>query len=177
MTETEVNNYGFEIERLVRKFGLGSGEPEVSKEWKKVGFVQGYGNSNSPKEYSFIDKDIIAGSYLYRLKQFDTDGSYEYSNVIEAEVKIELNDFKLGQNYPNPFNPSTKIEFIISSQQLVVLKVYDVLGNEIATLVNEIKQPGTYEVKFNANNFSSGIYFYSIIADKFVQTREMVFLR
>ncbi|OGU72952.1 MAG: hypothetical protein A2V93_05495 [Ignavibacteria bacterium RBG_16_34_14] len=176
-TQTEVNNYGFEIERLVRKFGLGSGEPEVSKEWKKVGFVQGYGNSNSPKEYSFIDKDIIAGSYLYRLKQFDTDGSYEYSNVIEAEVKIELNDFKLGQNYPNPFNPSTKIEFIISSQQLVVLKVYDVLGNEIATLVNEIKQPGTYEVKFNANNFSSGIYFYSIIADKFVQTREMVFLR
>ncbi|MBK7629453.1 MAG: T9SS type A sorting domain-containing protein [Ignavibacteriales bacterium] len=90
---------------------------------------------------------------------------------------IVISEFKLDQNYPNPFNPSTKISWQspVSSHQS--LKIYDVLGNEVATLVNEYKSAGSYEIVFNASKLSSGIYFYRFTAGSFVQTKKMILIK
>jgi hypothetical protein len=192
-TATEVNNYGFEIERNTPLNPLSRGE--VEDVWEKIGFVNGNGNSNSPKSYSFVDDDVSAGSYLYRLKQIDNDGKFEYSKTVEVLI-IKPDAFALEQNYPNPFNPATKIKYTIPTSPqsppseggeakqgwFTVLKVYDVLGNEVATLVNETQQPGIYEVEFNAGtglagSISSGVYFYRLQAGDFVENKKMVLLR
>jgi len=133
----------FEIQKQV-----GSKQSTVGN-WKTIGFVPGFGTTTEPKSYSFTDENVSTGIYKYRLKQFDFDGSFEYSNEIEVEVDFTPKEFVLYQNYPNPFNPTTKIKYEIPSVTLrqaqsdiiVTLKVYDVLGNEVATLVNEQKQP------------------------------------
>ncbi|MDZ7766250.1 MAG: T9SS type A sorting domain-containing protein [Melioribacteraceae bacterium] len=85
--------------------------------------------------------------------------------------------FHLTQNYPNPFNPTTSIEYQVSSSEKVSLKVYDILGREIKTLVNEVKSPGSYEVQFDAPQLASGVYFYRLTASDFVQTKKMILLR
>ena len=177
ITMTEVNNYGFDIERKVNVF-----------EWCKIGFVEGNGNSNSPKTYTFFDNNLIGGNnFYYRLKQIDTDGGFEYTEILEVEYYPQI--FKLHQNYPNPFNPSTTIKYTIPSvvasatkhSQFVTLKVYDILGSEIATLVNEEKSPGTYEVEFTPafgnRVLVSGIYFYKLTAGNFVETKKMVLMK
>ena len=174
-TATETNNSGFEILRLNQN----------DVEWSKIGFVPGFGTTTEPKSYLFIDEDITTGTYKYRLKQIDFDGSFEYSNEIEVKVDFTPKEFVLYQNYPNPFNPNTKIKFTIpkvetrhaSSLQMVNLKVYDVLGNEVATLVNEEKQPGVYEVEIDASSLSSGMYLYKLQAGDFIQTKKMILLR
>jgi hypothetical protein len=115
---------------------------------------------------------------VYRLKQVDYDGSYEFSEEITVENSILLPiEFKLAQNYPNPFNPSTNIEFQLPENSFVSLKVYDVLGNEIITLVNEERTAGSYEVEFNAGDFVSGTYFYTLIAEEFVETKKMILMK
>ena len=178
-TATEVNNYGFQVERKKAK--------KESETWEKIGFVQGSGNSNSPKNYLFIDNLAHAHNLTlnpgneviqYRLKQIDFDGRYEYSNI--AEVKVEApKQFALEQNYPNPFNPTTTIKYSIPSlettRRLVstTLKIYDILGREVATIVNEQKAPGTYEVKFNASELASGVYFYKLSAGSFSLSKKM----
>jgi hypothetical protein len=152
-TATEVNNYGFEIERKY------SGPSDVSNNsWEKIGFVQGNGNSNSPKYYSFIDKNLLSGYYSYRLKQIDYDGSYNYSDVLKVKVdyKPQILDVK---NYPNPFNPITKIYYEIPEDGFVTLKIYNALGKEIKTLINENKIAGSYEIEFDASGLPTGIYF------------------
>ncbi|MEN8193314.1 MAG: T9SS type A sorting domain-containing protein, partial [Bacteroidota bacterium] len=168
-TATEINNYGFNIEKCID-----------GKNWKKIGFVEGHGNSNSPKSYSFIDKEIISAKVQYRLKQIDTDGSFEYSNVIDVNSS-SLKAYTISQNYPNPFNPSTKINYSIQKQTHVSLKVFDVLGREVATLVNKEQPAGNYEVVFDASSVSrrmtSGVYFYRITAGNFVDTKKMILLR
>jgi hypothetical protein len=155
-TAAEINNYGFEIEK------------KLKDNWEKIGFKEGHGNSNSKKSYNFFDKNLSGGKNLYRLKQIDNDGTFEYSGIVEVDVKLIPKDFNLSQNYPNPFNPSTKIKFSIPSSQnplpdgasggLVTLIVYDILGNEAATLINESYSPGEYEADFNAEGLSSGVY-------------------
>src|SRR5690606_37799958 len=137
-TASETNNYGFEIERSTNK-----------KDWRLVGFKEGNGTTTEEHSYSFIDDLFGVNSYklYYRLIQIDFNGSFEYSNVIE--IDLALSSFSLSQNYPNPFNPKTSIEYRVGSTEYVTLKVYDVLGREVATLVNEVKQPGIYEVEFN----------------------------
>jgi hypothetical protein len=110
------------------------------------------------------------------LKQIDYAGTYQYSEEIEVAV-TGIFKFELEQNYPNPFNPVTSIQYAVSSRQFVTLKVYDILGNEIATLVNEEKQPGIYEVEFDATDFTSGIYFYQLKAGNYLETRKMVMLK
>ena len=162
-TATETNNSGFEIQK--KKLGVGSQE---LREWNAIGFVLGFGTTTEPKSYSFADEDVTTGIYKYRLKQIDFDGSFEYSNEIEVTVDFTPKEFVLHQNYPNPFNPTTIIKFEIPNvgtiRQVVftTLKVYDILGNEVATLVNEEKQPGVYETEFNASELTSGIYFYML---------------
>ncbi len=201
-TTTEVNNYGFEVEK---KAPLNLPQGETYGDWETIGFVEGNGNSNSPKDYSFVDNDIqnqLNGKYYYRLKQIDTDGSYEYSETIEINWTngvTDVNDnqglpteFALSQNYPNPFNPSTKIKYAIPSfgtqnPVSVKLKIYNVMGQEITTLVNEIKSPGEYEVEFNGKGLSSGmsakggyasgVYFYKIEAGNFVEVKKMILLK
>jgi hypothetical protein len=179
-TATETNNRGFEVERRVlsREYGEGS-----SSEWKKIGFVSGFGTSTGPKSYSFIDHDVSSGVYLYRLKQIDFDGAYEYLNELEVHISSLL-DFNLGQNYPNPFNPTTNFEFRIpaspagrSNFGFVSLKVYDILGSEVAVLVNEVKQPGTYKIKFDAGRIPSGTYFYQLKSGDYLETKKMILMR
>ena len=165
-TATEVNNFGFDVER----------SSSIQEVWEKIGFVQGHGNSNSPKEYSFTDKPNGGSELKYRLKQIDTDGKYEYS----PEVKVSLNilvDFLVKQNFPNPFNPTTKIEFSIPSDNNVEIKVFNALGMEVATLLNEHRQAGTHIIEFNASNLASGIYFYKIVSGKYSEIKKMILLR
>ena len=172
-TASEVNNYGFEIQKQeVRSKKLEEG-------WEKVGFVEGHGNSNSPKEYSFIDQEYDQDQEIirYRLKQIDFDGKFEYSEVVEVEVNVLPTEFSLSQNYPNPFNPSTSIEYTVPSNEYVNLKVYDVLGNEVAVLVNGAKEAGSYKVSFDASSLSSGVYFYKIQAGSFNQVRKMMLVK
>ncbi len=164
-TATEVNNYGFEIERRSDK-----------NDWIHLGFVEGSGTSESLVSYSFIDNNPIGSSrFYYRLKQIDNDGKFEYSN--EIEVDVIPNKFTLYQNYPNPFNPVTKVRYQIPDESKVAIKVYDVLGNEVATLLNEVKEPGLYEVELNAQNLASGTYIYRITAGSFVETKKMILLK
>ena len=181
-TATEVNNYGFEVERasLNPSEGGTSGAP-LWGDWGAVGFVNGYGNSNSPKEYSFTDGNITAGTYKYRLKQIDNDGTFEYSDVVEVSFSTPGN-FTLEQNYPNPFNPTTKIKYTIpnvgtSFMKSVKLKVYDILGNEIATLVNQEQPAGSYVVEFNASTLSSGVYLYRLTSGNFIESKRMLLMK
>ena len=182
VTQTEVNNYGFEVERTttfppsyqggsVRQLPDGGG-------WEKIGFVEGHGNTNSPKKYSFIDRGINYGSFAYRLKQIDNDGSYEYSDEIEIDAGKIPNDFVLEQNYPNPFNPSTTIRFAINESVPASLKIYDVLGNEVEELFNERTEAGkVYNLEFKAENLSSGIYFYRLETPTKILHRKMLLIK
>jgi hypothetical protein len=171
-TATETNNYGFEI--------LRSAQNDIDN-GKNIGFVNGNGTTEEPKFYQFTDEDLNAGVYSYRLKQMDFDGTFEYSKVIEVEISSP-SKFSLSQNYPNPFNPTTKIKYSIPSvgtQRTVSiqLKVFDILGNEIATLVNEEKSAGNYEVNFEASGFASGIYYYTLNAGSFTETKKMIMIK
>ena len=165
ITATETNNYGFEIEKS-----------ENNNTWKNIGFINGAGNSNSQKEYSFTEKIPESGKYFYRLKQIDIDGTFEYSSPVEIVIE-NPKTFELAQNYPNPFNPSTSIQYQVSRNSNITLKVYDIVGNQIATLVDEFKSAGKYEVEFGAANLASGIYFYKLQAGSFVETKKMVLIR
>lgn len=152
MTATELNNQGFEIERSTD-----------NNRWEKIGFVEGNGTTTEMKYYSFTDNKLKAGTYYYRLKQIDFDGTYEYSSVVEAEIVIPL-EFSLQQNYPNPFNPSTKIKFSLAADSKVLLKIYDILGQEVTTLFNGDLSAGEHEIDFNASRLNSGVYLYRLDA-------------
>jgi hypothetical protein len=171
-TEIEVNNYGFNIERYSSSLGT---------IWETIGFVEGHGNSNSPKFYTFADFDIHnSETYNYRLKQIDNDGTYEYSRAVTVEVDVP-NNFYISQNYPNPFNPETRIDFSVPENQMVSLKVYNVLGELVAELVNEIKEAGSYSVTFNASSavgeLPSGIYIYRLETSSFVANKKMTLIK
>lgn len=157
-TATEVNNYGFEVEKAIKNYEL------RIMNWSKVGFVEGSGTSNAPKEYSFADKNITVGKYSYRLKQIDRNGSFSYSKEVSIDVGVRPKVFSLSQNYPNPFNPTTNLRFTISNLQFVTLKVYDVLGQEVASLVNESLSPGNYSVQWDATKSPSGVYFARLVS-------------
>ena len=163
-TATEINNYGFDIERI------------TSDTWQKIGFVNGNGNSNSPKKYSFIDRNPTGGcNFKYRLKQIDNDGQFEYSDVVEVEI-VPIK-FSLYQNYPNPFNPKTIIKFSISTADKITLKIYNPLGAVVSTLIDEIKQPGNYNFTFDARYLPSGIYFYNLQSHEGSITKKMILLK
>ena len=180
-TATEVNNYGFEVERTSPRPSPQGEGGEAGRGWEKIGFVQGHGNSNSVKEYSFTDKPNGGTKFKYRLKQIDNDGKYEYSKEIEIDLGMP-NEFSLSQNYPNPFNPSTTIRYsipgnVVETLHATSLRVFDILGNVVATLVNENKSAGNYEVKYDASNLSSGIYFYKLQSGSFVQTKKFILIK
>ena len=145
--------------------------------WKNIGFVEGHGNSSSEKEYDFVDKNVsLAGKYFYRLKQIDVDGSFDYSEVVEVELAAP-SKFGISQNYPNPFNPITTIKYSLPKTSYITLKVYNTLGEEIAVLVNEIKEAGIYNARFDASKLSGGVYFYRIEAGGISQVKKMILLK
>ncbi len=153
-TATELNNHGFEIERKTVADG-------VESDWRMIAFKKGNGTMSEPTAYTLEDKieGISAEKIMYRLKQIDFNGHYEYSESVLVDNIAPL-DYEISQNYPNPFNPATIISFAVPSQNHVSLKVFSVTGEEVATLVNELKEAGRYEVSFNASEMPSGVYFY-----------------
>lgn len=173
-TATEVNNYGFEVEKKLQDSKI----PKF-QDWVKVGFVEGAGNSNSPKNYLFMDNNIADGKIAYRLKQIDRDGNFTYSHEVEIEAGNIPQRFSLEQNYPNPFNPTTQIRFTIPVSSFTTLKVYDIVGREVAMLVNEMKEAGSYSVQLSMNEYqlSSGVYFYTLRAGNFVATKKMLLMK
>ncbi len=165
-----MNNNGFEVERAV-----GGQKSEVSS-WEKVGFVEGHGNSNSPKEYTYTDKNLTGGTkFVYRLKQIDNDGKYEYSK--EVDVEVVPASYKLNQNYPNPFNPTTNIKYDLPEASRVVLNIYNIIGQQVASLVNGTIEAGFHSVTFDGSNLPSGTYIYRLQTNNFVQTKKMVLLK
>ena len=170
-TATEINNLGFEIERRII---IG----EEQGEWILIGFREGHGTTTEPKEYSYIDNinGIKATSFAYRLKQIDFNGTYEYSDEIFV-ANLAPADFVLEQNYPNPFNPTTTISYGVPVKSHIALKVFNAQGKEVATLVNEEKPIGAYELTWNSANLPSGIYFYQLKAGNFIETKKMILLK
>lgn len=176
-TVTETNNSGFDIQRMQ------TDNSDQQSDWVKLSFIPGHGTTTDPQSYSFSDEHLSPGIYKYRLKQIDYDGSFEYSNTVEAEISYP-EKFSLSQNYPNPFNPTTKIRYSIpdiipneAKNLLVSLKVYDILGREVATLVEEEKPAGEYVVEFSGAYLPSGIYFYRLKADAFSETKKLILMR
>ncbi|NWG29742.1 MAG: T9SS type A sorting domain-containing protein [Ignavibacteriaceae bacterium] len=145
-------------------------------DWERIGYVEGHGTTTETQVYSFIDKNLLGGKYNYRLKQIDFDGTFENSNAVEVEVTSPTT-FSLEQNYPNPFNPTTKISWQSPVGSHQILKIYDVLGNEVATLVDEYREAGSYSVEFNAGNLTSGMYVYRLSTNNFVDTKKLILLK
>ena len=170
MTKTEVNNYGFEVERL-QDYNI-----ERLQDWTTIGFVQGSGNSNSPKNYSFLDESLTAGKYSYRLKQIDTDGQFDFSKVIEVNLDSPFK-FELAQNYPNPFNPATTISFVLPESGNVKLTVYNIIGEQVVELVNGFREAGVYSINFDASGMNSGLYIYKLETNNFLQSRKMTLIK
>ncbi len=168
-TASEINNRLFEIQR--KKV-----EAQDQSEWKRIGFKNGNGTSTIPHRYFYTDKNVAPGEYKYRLKQLDFDGTIAYSKEVGVDVNPPTK-FTLKQNYPNPFNPTTNIEYRIPNKEFVSIKVYNTLGEEVETLVNEEKQAGTYEVKFDGDNLPSGVYIYRLSAGYYSAAKKFIFLK
>jgi len=165
-TATEVNNYGFEIER--RQTGS----------WATVGFVEGAGTSSSPRDYSYTDKSLSPGRYTYRIKQIDNTGSFLYKNSAEVEIGLTAKVFELASNYPNPFNPSTTIQFTLGNDGMTSLQVYNMLGQKVATLFQGAAEAGKmYQVTLDASNLPSGLYFAKLESGNQHTIQKMVLLK
>jgi len=187
-TTTEVNNYGFEIERCVAQIS------NLCHNWETIGFVEGHGNSNSPKDYSFVDSKTsevfknlggFDGELQYRLKQIDFDGNYKYSDVVEVTLTENIKAYKLHQNYPNPFNPTTRIDYQLPFNSELKIELYSITGERVATLVNQPQEAGYYTIEVNTSKLclASGVYFYRMIVqsnltkNEFIQVRKLLVMK
>jgi hypothetical protein len=164
-TATEVNNYGFTIERRIK-----------NEEWNKIAFVNGSGNSNSWKSYSFVDANPPTGEVQYRLRQIDFDGKFEYSSIASVNIAAP-SSFKLVQNFPNPFNPATVIKFELPQASHVKLRIFNSLGEEVVSLINEKKEAGFYSVNFNAKQLPTGVYLYRLETNGYSLTKKMLLIK
>ncbi len=166
-TATEVNNQGFAIEKKDGK-------------WKSVGFIEGKGNTTERQNYIFTETNIQVGIHIYRLKQIDYDGTFEYSDEIEADVSTP-EEYTLKQNYPNPFNPMTTIEYSLPENAEVKIDIFNSLGEMVRTLVNNTKEAGYQKVSFDASSLPSGTYIYQIKAKgetkTFVDSKKMLLVK
>jgi photosystem II stability/assembly factor-like uncharacterized protein len=178
-TRTEVNNFGFDIERT-----LVDNSSYEEQSFSKIGFVPGYGLSNSPKEYSFIDNSVSNGNkYQYRLKQIDNNNQFNFSKIVEVQTGNIPDKFALNQNYPNPFNPSTVISYALPYNSNVKLNVYNAIGESVSQLFSGVQEAGNHEINFNALSLSNGVYFYRLEAsssdgkNNFISTKKMMLLK
>ena len=164
-TATETNNHLFEIERKAE-----------TSEYITIGYVEGAGTTTEPQNYGYTDNKVETGTYTYRLKQVDFDGTFTYSNEVEVDVTAPLS-FNLDQNYPNPFNPTTNISYSIPEAGNIILAVYNTVGEKVAVLVNGYSEAGHFEVSFDASNLPSGVYLYKLQSANSVQTKKMMLLK
>jgi len=167
-TASETNNRGFEIQK------------NIGNSWITIAFISGNGTSTSINYYTFTDNysdNSFAGTVTYRLKQFDYDGKSNFSDEINVTVDFSAKEYSLSQNFPNPFNPVTTISFSLPKSGLVSLKVFDNLGREITTLVNEEKEAGKHKVEFDASGLASGVYFYKITSRDFNATKKLILMK
>lgn len=173
-TATEVDNYGFSVERY------------SDSTWASIIFIQGHGNSNVPNYYSYVDSTIIVGkTFLYRLKQMDVNGGIKYSDTlvvsiisgIKKENSLTPKNFFVSQNYPNPFNPSTNIRVEIPERNEIIFRVYDLLGKVISKKNYGEKSPGAYLITFNGSRLSSGIYYFSVSSGNYSKYQSMILLK
>jgi len=180
-TATEVNNYGYDILRA-----------DISLNWEAIDFVQGYGNSYSPKDYLFVDTTIVEnGNYFYLLRQIDFDGNFELTDdtvkvFVDYITSVEHNsgfnsgipnELFLAQNFPNPFNPETNISFSVSYPNYVTLKLYDITGREVATIFRKTVTAGTHLIKFKPDNLASGTYIYKLDIKNKSISKKMLFIQ
>jgi hypothetical protein len=167
-TVSETNNYGFEIYRKRGETG----------EWTKIGFVQGHGTTLAPQSYSYADAGLSLGKYYYRIKQVDLDGKSETFPEMSVTIGVGPGKFILAQNYPNPFNPSTQIDFVVPQNGYASVKVYNLLGQEVATAFAENAEAGRiHTARFDATNLPSGIYLYTLRAGGKFETKRMLLLK
>jgi hypothetical protein len=174
-TVSETNNYGFEVQK----------SRDTTNNYQTIpnSFVPGHGTTNEPHSYSFVDNTASTGMWFYRLRQIDLDGSVHFTEGIQVDVLTGVSEkplpkeFALDQNYPNPFNPSTNIEYAVPRESRVQLEVYNLLGQRVATLVDETKPAGYYTASFNAVGFSSGLYFYRMTAGETSFLKKMMLVK
>ncbi len=173
-TASEINNRGFVIERKDGKWKMEDGR------WEEAGFIEGKGNTTERQSYIFSEKNLSVGKYIYRLKQMDYDGGYEYSGEVEADVEAP-SDYTLKQNYPNPFNPMTTIEYSLPENAEVRIDIYSTLGELVKTLINNTMEAGYQKISFDASELPSGTYIYQIKAKgeskTFVDSKKMLLVK
>jgi hypothetical protein len=169
-TVSETHSYGFYVERR-----------KASEQGFTIlpgSFIHGHGTTTVPQNYFFVDRSVTQGTWYYRLREVDLDGSVHFNEVVQ--VKVQLADlpvsFSLDQNYPNPFNPNTTIRYALPAMSYVTLSVFNALGQQMATLVNDGQEAGYHEVRFDGGGLASGVYFYRLKAGDFLQTRKMLLL-
>lgn len=174
VTENEINNAGFDIER--KRVDLNSAD-----QWKKISFIQGNGNTSGQRIYSFDDNKLQSAVYKYRLKQIDFNGNYEYFELANDIVVNTPGKFDMRQNYPNPSNPRSKIDYEMPISGKITIKLYNMLGQEVFDIVNETKDAGYYSAEFDGSNLSSGVYFYRIAAEgnrqSFTKTLKLILVK
>lgn len=173
-TASETNNYGFEVQRKA------AGEADYTS--ILGAFVPGHGTTLEPHSYSYVDVSVPAGTVSYRLKQIDLDGKFAYHGPVEVSNNSTGNRtgagrVSLAQNYPNPFNPTTVIEFVLPKPDRVTLKVYNALGQEVATLVDGMKGAGIHTTKFDGSSLASGLYIYQLKTSDFTSTQKMLLVK
>jgi hypothetical protein len=165
-TATELNNYGFEIERCSKE-----------RDWRAIAFVEGKGTTTEIQNYTYVDDlfGVNSERLYYRLKQVDFNGQFAYSS--ELEVNTPASSFNLFQNYPNPFNPTTVIKYAVAKLNHVSLIIYDSLGQQVQRLVDEVKNPGYYQAEFDGTNLPSGVYYYSLLSGEYSATKKMTLIK
>ena len=177
-TAWEINNKGFEVQRR------SAAKDNSFTEWQTLGFVSGNGTTNNESDYNYTDSKLITGTYQYRLKQVDFNGNFEYftlnspSSVVIGTPAV----FDVFQNYPNPSNPNTKIDYQIPFSGKISLKVYDISGKEVSTIIDKSMDAGYYTSSFDGTNLASGVYFYRLIASSadgrnFTKTMKMILVK
>ena len=166
-TKTETNNKGFEVERKSK-----------NSNWEKTAFIAGHGTSAKPNIYYFTDQQLQQGTeeYYYRLKQIDFDGTFTYSNEVKVETRV-IKNYELFQNFPNPFNPSTTIRFNQPMAGKTTLKIYNLIGQEVAVLIDKHLQQGSYSVEWKTDNMPSGIYIYKLQTGSVSLSKKMIFIK
>ncbi len=162
-TATETDNAGFYVQR------------KKMNGWNDLGFIERHGTSSISHSYSYIDRDVQPGTYSYRLKQVDRSGSYKYSEEIELAVGLVSDDYSLSQNYPNPFNPSTTFTFALREKQFAAVKVFNLIGQEVASLFEGVVEPNQLQtIKFDGSTLPSGVYFYSLRTNNRYEVKKLL---